>query len=107
MKAAQLPIVYAVGGIVAAAVIGWYVTRLMDKLAQPGAPGNLGKAVGGGVVDFTLGTVAGINDGLGIPRTSDVIDWTNSSSNPAQPVGAWIGSTVHDWTHSKAEGGIW
>lgn len=87
------------GGIVAVVVIGWMVSKAMDKLTAPGAALDLGQAIGGGAVDLSLGVLGGVNDALGIPRTSDVVDWANSSSNPLQPAGAWIGGKLYDWTH--------
>lgn len=99
IKLPPLPVMYGVGGLIAAAVVGWLVTRALDKLSVPGAPGALGAAVGGGAVDLVSGVVGGVNDALGIPRTSDVVGWANSDSNPLQPAGAWIGGKLYDLTH--------
>lgn len=108
MKAPSLPVMYAVGGLVAAAVVGWMVTKALDKITQPGAAKNAGTAAGSAVVDLGLGFVAGVNDTLGIPRTTDVINAANNQNiNPLQPAGAWVGTTIFDLTHSKANGGVW
>lgn len=99
MKLPPLPVLYGVGGLIAVSVLGWVVSRTLDKLAQPGAASELGATVGGGAVDLVTGIVGGVNDGLGIPRTSDVVGWMNSDSNPLQPAGAWLGGTLYDLTH--------
>lgn len=88
-----------VGGLIAVAALGWIVSKALDKIAAPGAMGNLGASVGGGVVDLSVGVLGGVNDALGIPRTSDVVAWANSTSNPLQPAGAWIGGALYDLTH--------
>lgn len=86
-------------GAAAVLALAWMGKKTYDTIATPGAALNLGQAVGGSAVDLTMGVIGGVNDGLGIPRTSDVIDWANSSSNPLQPAGAWIGGKLYDLTH--------
>lgn len=100
MKTINQPMMIGLGALVAAAVVGWVITKIMDKATQPGAAGAAGVAVGSAVVDATMGVVAGVNDTLGIPRTSDVINAANDPSiNPLQPFGAWLGGTIYDVIH--------
>lgn len=78
------------GAILAAVAVGWISTR---------GAAQTGRDLGGGAVDLTVGVLAGVNDALGIPRTSDVVDWANSTSNPLQPAGAWLGDAIYNLTH--------
>lgn len=80
-----------IGGVILAAVaIGWVSTR---------GAAQTGRDLGGGAVDLAVGVLAGVNDALGIPRTSDVVGWANSTNNPLQPAGAWLGGAIYDLTH--------
>ena len=99
MKLPSQSTVMVVGGVIGIAAVGWFVSRILDRLSADGALTNIGANVGSGVVDLSMGVLGGVNDAIGIPRTSDVVDWANSSSNPLQPVGAWIGGTLYDLTH--------
>lgn len=78
------------GAILAAVTVGWISTR---------GAAQTGRDLGGGAVDLAVGVLGGVNDALGIPRTSDVVNWANSSSNPLQPAGAWLGGAIYDLTH--------
>lgn len=86
------------------------VVVLLSWIAARGAK-QTGSDLGRGMVDLATGTLYGTLDGLngaiGLPKTGAVIDWANSSNNPLQPAGAWIGGTLYDLMHSKANGGIW
>lgn len=79
-------------------------------LAKKGSAGNVGASIGGAAVDLVYGTalgvVGGVNTALGIPTTTDLINAANSSSNPLQPVGSWLGGTFYDYTHTTQNGGV-
>lgn len=91
---------YGLGALIVAGVVGWIVTKIMDKATAPGAAGAAGVAVGSAAVDLTMGVIAGVNDTLGIPRTTDVLNAANNPDlNPLQPFGAWLGGTIYDVIH--------
>jgi hypothetical protein len=74
-------------------------------LALRGAKG-MGTDLGSGAVNFSLGVVGGVNDTLGIPRTSDVIAWADKTANdptlnPLHGVGTSLGGWIFDMTHPK------
>ncbi len=83
-------------------------------LLKKGTAQNLGNAAGGAVAGAAVGLVAGINDALGIPRTSDVINAAggavdkvvaaanNPDVNPLQPFGSWLGGAIFDVFHPAA-----
>lgn len=82
------------GAILAAVAVGWISTR---------GAAQTGRDLGGGAVDLAEGVLVGVlsntTDMLGLPRTGDVVDWANSTSNPLQPAGAWLGDAIYNLTH--------
>ncbi|MDO9011324.1 MAG: hypothetical protein Q7U78_05890 [Gallionella sp.] len=91
-------------------IVGAVVLGILGALwlAKQGSAAKVGANIGGAAVDLTLGLIGGVNDALGVPRTSDVIAAANNQKiNPLQPVGAWIGTTLYDLTSSRANGGYW
>lgn len=91
-----------VGAVLLGAVaVAWIAARGAKGMGQDIGAGVVNAAAGvvSGAADAAVGVVAGVNDALGIPRTSDVVNWANSDSNPLQPLGSWLGRTAYDWTH--------
>lgn len=97
---------------------------------------SVGATLGGAAVNLAngavSGTVAGIGGLFGVPQTdiskgdAAVLagNWVdaslylpapqlvaatvgNTAINPLQSVGAWMGTTIYDLTHSRANGGFW
>ena len=60
---------------------------------------DLGRGAADVAAGAAFGVLDGINEFVGTPTTSEVIGWANSSSNPLQPAGAWLGGKIYDWTH--------
>lgn len=104
-------------------------------LAKSGAK-NAGASLATGAVDMVSGVISGgaigIGSLFGLPQTDaakgaaavasgNMLDASlylpapqfiaaavgNTKVNPLQPVGSWIGGTLYDLTHSKANGGMW
>lgn len=84
------------GGVAVALIAGiWLATR--------GAT-QTGRDIGGGAVNLVGGMVGGINDAIGIPRTSDVVSgMLNPDVNPFYDVGTGLGGWVYDITHGGAK----
>lgn len=92
MKNISAPVLIG-GGVVLAALGLWWITR-------KGTAASVGEAAGTAAVDLVAGVVGGVAGGV-----ADVAN--DPSMNPLEPVGAWVGSTFYDLTHSKENGGIW
>lgn len=91
------------GALILGGVVWW--------LSRNGNAAGVGKAVGGAAVDLITGTAVGVIDAVG-GVASNVANATVTAandplSNPLQPLGSWLGSAAYDYTHSKAQGGVW
>lgn len=92
MKLDRDMMILAAGAVVLGGAVWW--------LTRPGRAANLGASMGGAAVDLITGTVSGAADAT-VKAAND------PSINPLQPLGSWIGGAIYDYTHSKANGGVW
>jgi len=54
---------------------------------QTTSAAGLGASVGKAAVDAGVGVIGGINDALGVPRTSEVLNWWRDFWNPVPQLG--------------------
>lgn len=81
------------GGVLLLVLVAVWLTRR-------GNAASVGASVGVAAVDLVTGVVGGVAGGVaGVAN--------DASINPLEPFGAWLGGSVYDLSHSKANGGVW